>query len=138
MTKVILLVEENNSKEDDDLTKAAQPVSQTLKTVTDACIKKINNSDLLKRRELLETIVSVVEMISITAMLCGFFKTLIKRTRKNQKKGKRRKEEEGGRDLTLCKNLLKDVSECIRDLDEALNRVIEQNSDDDLSSEVNA
>lgn len=134
LTSIIFETEDNNSK-DSDLSTRAQSVSQTIKSVTNECISKINN-DPLKRREQLESIVSVIEMLSITAMLCGFFKSLVKRTRKNQKKGKRRKEEEGGKDLNLCKDLLKDVSECIRNLDDALSQVMEQNSVENLSSEV--
>lgn len=137
MTDIIFQMDDNLSEKSSDelFTQSSVSVTKTMETVTNSCVSQLYDESL-ERRELLETLVGVSEMLSIAAILCGNLFACIKQSRKNQRKGKHKREETDGFDFQVCKNLLTKVSDCIRDLDEALNKVSLKNDISNMPSEV--
>lgn len=131
----IFLLNDTSKLDENKLLQYSQSVSKTIKSITKCCIEKLT-PDLIETREVLENLVGVVEIFAIITILCGNWKSSMNRERKNLKKGKKKKEDEENNDFVICKSVLKDLSECMLELDEALSSVNELISEKIVAIEV--
>ncbi|KAL0267023.1 UNVERIFIED_CONTAM: hypothetical protein PYX00_009405 [Menopon gallinae] len=138
MTEIIFQMDDSSEKSSDEFfTQSSEAVAKMIETVTNSCISQLDDESL-ERRELLETLVGVMEFLSIAAILCGNLYSSFERNRKSQRKGKRRREETDGFDLQIYKNILTKVADCIGDLEKALDKISLKNDISNMSSEVKA
>ncbi|KAK6636547.1 hypothetical protein RUM43_010209 [Polyplax serrata] len=133
----LLLLSDASKVDETKIQQYSESISNTIRTATKSLIEKLT-PDLIETKEILERIVGVVEIFAITTILCGSLKQSIQRTKKILKKGKKKKEDERSNDFITFKNILKDVSECILELEEALSKINDQISGKIVANEVEA
>lgn len=131
----LLLLSDASKVDETKIQQYSESLSNTIRTATKSLIEKLT-PDLIETKEILERIVGVVEIFAITTILCGSLKQSIQRTKKILKKGKKKKEDERSNDFITFKNILKDVSECILELEEALSKINDQISGKIVANEV--
>lgn len=132
----VILLSDSSKENEANICAHSESASKSIESTTQSCIDQLS-LDSVQNREVLENLVGVAEMLAIATILCGNLKCHSKRLKKNLKKGRRKKEEEGSLDLLPFKNFLNDLSECVNKLGKALTKINEEISEKVASVEVN-